>query len=691
MGNFSRDTFDKLKHYVSVRLQQGVPLVDADWNEKEDIRRYELRAFLKWFVGDGVPRGNDGFRIEAIPADNDFRIKGGDDTTDGAGRILVDGWEVINESDLKYTQQPLYDNPNLATAWGVAPLPPLTTPTGGDRTDTVYLDVWEREVDSGEDPDLINSDIGLETCVRLKREWVVRVAEGTAVPSPPAGHVFYPLARLKRPAGQAAINATDITDLRRMGVAVIPEPLTIKDGNVGIGTETPQSPLHVNGTITTAWELTMQHYDPRWGDNATRPFLRRAWSGGTGDYLYIGATGNRTNSIQGALLMTEKQGIRFGKGTDEGNGLSTTHMVISDNGNVGIGTETPQSPLHVNGTITTAWELTMQHYDPRWGDNATRPFLRRAWSGGTGDYLYIGATGNRTNSIQGALLMTEKQGIRFGKGTDEGNGLSTTHMVISANGNVGIGTTAPTIALLAVSTDDRLSAVEAKNLGPLGAAGIFTNENSTNPAPALIAETKGTGPAARFVGDVHISGTITKGSNNFLIDHPLDPENKMLIHHSVESPENLCLYRGKVKLDAKGNATVKMPDYFAALTKEEEATVNLTAEGNKPTQLSYEWNKRHTEFTIFGEPNREVSYLVLADRDDPTIHFLAQPVEQEKGNGHCEKGKYLCPEAYGQPREMGMHAAMETHLEEILRREEKGAPEPGKKKTDTKKSKKRGD
>ena len=63
MGNFSRDTFDRLKHYVGVRLQQGVPIVDADWNEAFDIRKYELQAFLKWFVGNGVPQHNDGFRI----------------------------------------------------------------------------------------------------------------------------------------------------------------------------------------------------------------------------------------------------------------------------------------------------------------------------------------------------------------------------------------------------------------------------------------------------------------------------------------------------------------------------------------------------------------------------------------------------------------------------------------------------
>ncbi|NTU85869.1 MAG: hypothetical protein HGA45_42155 [Chloroflexales bacterium] len=66
MGNFSRNTFDRLKHYVGVRLQQGVPLIDADWNELEDIRKFELQAFLAWFVGDGVPANNDGFRIAPL-------------------------------------------------------------------------------------------------------------------------------------------------------------------------------------------------------------------------------------------------------------------------------------------------------------------------------------------------------------------------------------------------------------------------------------------------------------------------------------------------------------------------------------------------------------------------------------------------------------------------------------------------
>ncbi|MGA1870552.1 MAG: DUF6519 domain-containing protein [bacterium] len=221
MGNFSRDTFDKLKHYVGVRLQQSVPLLDADWNELEDIRRHELQTFLKWFVGNGVPKGNDGFHIlSAQESKNDFIIKGGDGIH--AGHCVVEGWDVVNESNLRYTEQPLYRNEELATQWGVDPLPPLTIPVG-DRTDTVYLDVWEREVNAEEDEDLINQDIGIETCVRIKREWAVRVAENaTSPPSPaPAGHLFYPLASLSRKSGEGDILDEHITDLRITGLSIM--------------------------------------------------------------------------------------------------------------------------------------------------------------------------------------------------------------------------------------------------------------------------------------------------------------------------------------------------------------------------------------------------------------------------------------------------------------------------------------
>ncbi|MFA5033195.1 MAG: hypothetical protein WC614_09255 [bacterium] len=153
--------------------------------------------------------------------------------------------------------------------------------------------------------------------------------------------------------------------------------------------------------------------------------------------------------------------------------------------------------------------------------------------------------------------------------------------------------------------------------------------------------------AGYFSGNVNITGSLSKGSGSFLIDHPLDPMNKTLRHNFVESPENLCLYRGKVRLNANGEGTVEMPSYFASLTKENEATVNLTPVG-KPFQVGCEWQTGNTKFTVYGEADREVFYTVLADRDDPVMKELQKPVEEDKGEGKiCKKGELLYPKAYG--------------------------------------------
>ncbi|MBN2541800.1 hypothetical protein JXI42_02955 [bacterium] len=162
-------------------------------------------------------------------------------------------------------------------------------------------------------------------------------------------------------------------------------------------------------------------------------------------------------------------------------------------------------------------------------------------------------------------------------------------------------------------------------------------------------------------GNLDVTGTVSKAGGSFLIDHPLDPLNKTLRHNFVESPENLCLYRGEVILDEYGEGSVKMPDYFSALTKEGEASVTPTPVG-KPFMVGYEWNDEYTQFKLYGEPGRKVTYIVLADRDDPVMHEIYRPVEEEKGNGHYEKGKLLYPEAYGYLMEMGVHYQMSRNV-----------------------------
>src|SRR3989441_7747360 len=224
---YSRDTFNafaKVRHYVGVRLKQGVPFVDADFNESDSLRRYELRNFLRWFVGNGVPYLNDGFRILPSGVANDVLISGGNGTPETAGRCLVDGLEVLNESNVAFSAQE-FANAAKAAAAGV-PVVTLPTSPAGARTDIYYLDVMEREITSAETGhgDIVDPRIGIEAARRIRREWAVRVVDSTTgVPADdtPPGHRYLPLASVARVAGVPIIPAGAITDLRRKEVTLI--------------------------------------------------------------------------------------------------------------------------------------------------------------------------------------------------------------------------------------------------------------------------------------------------------------------------------------------------------------------------------------------------------------------------------------------------------------------------------------
>jgi hypothetical protein len=191
MGNFSRDTFDPAKRYVAVRLQQGVPLVDADWNELQDVTRNELYDGLGIGVPDAV--GRETLTLAGV-GNNDLMLS--------PGTAVLGGRPLRLSAELRYSTQ-RYANAATAAADGVPVAGPLTTPTA-NRTDLAYLDVWEREVASTEDPSLVNAAIGVETSVRRRRELALRVAEGSqTLPQPAAGHAHLPLALLVRTAAPA--------------------------------------------------------------------------------------------------------------------------------------------------------------------------------------------------------------------------------------------------------------------------------------------------------------------------------------------------------------------------------------------------------------------------------------------------------------------------------------------------------
>ncbi len=75
-------------------------------------------------------------------------------------------------------------------------------------------------------------------------------------------------------------------------------------------------------------------------------------------------------------------------------------------------------------------------------------------------------------------------------------------------------------------------------------------------------------------GGVNITGNLQKSSGTFKIDHPLDPDNKYLMHSFIEGPKCDLIYRGDVNL-INGQATVDLdleskmtPGTFDALNKD---------------------------------------------------------------------------------------------------------------------------
>ncbi len=223
MSDFSKSPLDVLlenqqKGYVGIHIEQGAPLLDRDLNLLHDLIVASVRSVVTQYIGNGLADNSQAFAIQAIPANQDFLIKPG---PGGIGACLVGGIQVTITADTTYKSQ--------------AGVPDLTTPdtTQPDpRIDIVYLDVFLTEVDSAVDSSLNNSlDVGMQTSVRLRPDWIVRVAEGVPVPKAPKGHNFYPLAQLQRPRNNARIEAQMITDLRqrRLNMTEIEQRLSLME------------------------------------------------------------------------------------------------------------------------------------------------------------------------------------------------------------------------------------------------------------------------------------------------------------------------------------------------------------------------------------------------------------------------------------------------------------------------------
>ena len=136
-------------------------------------------------------------------------------------------------------------------------------------------------------------------------------------------------------------------------------------------------------------------------------------------------------------------------------------MRIDTNGNVGIGTTTPATPLEVNGLVrSTRSGLAVQYIQLHGGDPGSIKLTAQSAVAAEKSLFIQNLSGEATPNVNNT--------IQFQVGTTAS---PSTKMIIDKDGNVGIGTTGPTSKLYVLSNTAGLSAVYGESASGRGVWG----------------------------------------------------------------------------------------------------------------------------------------------------------------------------------------------------------------------------
>ena len=238
------------------------------------------------------------------------------------------------------------------------------------------------------------------------------------------------------------------------------------DGNnVGVGTITPSERMHVyggrllvqnNNPITVLPAATWVDEDVRInsGDAQLALYsLQDGLSSGAISFKEVDGTGALTNQWAFQRRTDGSFDIGFGIGADPG--AATSVIKALSNGNIGIGITTPTERLNVNGRILVDNSPITVLPAAMWSDEDIRInsvdaqlslySLQNGVGSGAISLKEVDGTGNLTN--QWALKRQTDGSFDIGYGTGANPGVVGSVIRTLSNGNVGIGTTAPTAKL----------------------------------------------------------------------------------------------------------------------------------------------------------------------------------------------------------------------------------------------------
>ncbi len=401
------------------------------------------------------------------------------------------------------------------------------------------------------------------------------------------------------------------------------------------------------------------------------PAVTHSWGIGAGAFGLGGAK---------LVLGYGTQGTNFGP-----------KLTIQNDGNVGIGTASPDFTLHAARDVTYPNDVTPNGAQLSLSGR-TSPSKRlnigydtsAATAKGFG-FIAAGNLGDAWTNLAlqpsggdvgiGTTAPAENLEVSSSAAGDTGI-LATTYSTTTARGIfAGRRARGTAAAPTAVQADDSLAFFSGRGYGATGfsvsrsAMEINATENWSDSAQGsnIIFGTTPNGSTTRFLrmtidqnGDVNVNGRLSKGAGSFKIDHPLDPENKYLYHSFVESPDMMNIYNGNVTTDASGEAEIALPEWFETLNR--DFRYQLTVIGQFAQAIVAEKIKNNRFKIRTSLPGVEVSWQVTGVRQDPFANANRIKIEEDKPLE--ERGKYLHAEAYGQPTEKSLSVRKSEQSEE---------------------------